>query len=484
MAIGVLIVTESQADREWLAELVSSLGHWPICPATSDQVVASPPADVALLDLDNFGADGWLDSLAACKSRNERMQVLALGTRSLEEAERLSRSHRVRTILPKPVDGAYLGEILNDIARSVRRREVSEALSRAQGEVHSFDRIITADEDFLEIIRTARRVAASDATSVLILGESGTGKELVARAIHGESRRSEGPFVEVNCAAIPSELLESELFGHEKGAFTDAHSQKMGLFQMADGGTIFLDEIGEMSAYLQAKLLKFLDSKKLRRVSGRDTIDVDARIVAATNRDLFVLTKQGHFREDLYYRLNVVQLHLPPLRSRRGDIALLAGHFADRFATQFNKGAVRISPGAQKALESYLWPGNVRELMNVLERAILLDHTGTIEAKALPISSDSANARIDLEHMNGLHIELPPEGVALELVERKLIEAALQSAQGNVTEAARLLRVGRGKLRTMIKRHGIRQDHDAPRGEKSAGWLVGATERNPLSESE
>jgi DNA-binding NtrC family response regulator len=217
MSIGVLIITESKADREWLAELVSSLGHWPICPATSDSLAASPPADVALLDLDNSGADGWLEALAACKSRNERMQVLALGTRSLEEAERLSRSLRVRTILPKPLDGAYLGEVLNDIAKTVRRREVSEALSRAHGEARSFDRIITADEDFLEIIRTARRVAASDATSVLILGESGTGKELVARAIHGESSRKDGPFVEVNCAAIPSELLESELFGHEKG---------------------------------------------------------------------------------------------------------------------------------------------------------------------------------------------------------------------------------------------------------------------------
>jgi two-component system response regulator AtoC len=470
VSIGVLIVTESKADREWLAELVSSLGHWPICPATSKSLDTSPPAEVALLDLDNSGANGWLESLAACKSQRERMQVLALGTRSLEEAERLSRSLRVRTILPKPLDETYLGEILNDIARSARRREASEALSRAHGEVRSFDRIITADEEFLEVIRTARRVAASDATSVLILGESGTGKELVARAIHGESRRKEGPFVEVNCAAIPSELLESELFGHEKGAFTDAHSQKMGLFQMADGGTIFLDEIGEMSSYLQAKLLKFLDSKKLRRVSGRETIDVDARIVAATNRDLFLLTKQGRFREDLYYRLNVVQLHLPPLRNRRGDIALLAGHFADRFAVKFNKGTVSIAPAAYRELESYPWPGNV-----------LLDRTGTIEQKSLPLSGGRGGARVDVERAGDLKIELPPDGVSLDLVERRLVEAALQSAQGNVTEAARLLRVGRGKLRTMIRRHGIKAAAVPAAGEKSPEWLVGATGANPLS---
>jgi transcriptional regulator with GAF, ATPase, and Fis domain len=290
--------------------------------------------------------------------------------------------------------------------------------------------------------------------------------------------------VEVNCAAIPSELLESELFGHEKGAFTDAHSQKMGLFQMADGGTIFLDEIGEMSGYLQAKLLKFLDGKKLRRVSGRETIDVDARIIAATNRDLLALTKQGVFRQDLFYRLNVVQLHLPPLRNREGDISALARHFVDHFAVKFNKGPVSVDPRVFKTLESYHWPGNVRELMNVIERAILLDRTGKIEPQDLPMGGTQDGSPIDLEHATDLRFALPPEGVPLALVEKRLVQAALEAANGNVMEAARLLRVGRGKLRALIKRHAVRVGEAKSSGEKATEWLVGATGSKSLYEDE
>ncbi len=482
MPIGVLIVTESAEDREWLADIVSSLGHWPICPLTSEMLEKCPRADAALLDLDSSESDGWLRGLSGCKARNDRMQVLALGTR--RDAEVLARDLRVRTVLPKPLDNAYLGKILDDISRSSHEREVREALSRARGERFTFDRIVGTDETFLEILGTARRVAASEATSVLILGESGTGKELIARAIHGESKRACGPFVEVNCAAIPSELLESELFGHEKGAFTDAHSQKMGLFQMADGGTIFLDEIGEMGGYLQAKLLKFLDSKKLRRVSGRETIDVDARIIAATNRDLLALTKQGVFRQDLYYRLNVVQLHLPPLRDREGDITALARHFVHHFAVKFNKGPVSVDPRVFKALESYPWPGNVRELMNVIERAILLDRTGKIEPQDLPIGGIQDGSPIDLEHATDLRFALPPEGVPLALVEKRLVQAALETANANVTEAARLLRVGRGKLRALIKRHAIRVGDAKSSGEKATEWLVGATGSKSLHEDE
>ncbi len=484
MAIGVLIVTESKNDRDRLADLVSSLGHWPICPSSPEELREAPPADAAVLDLDNFASSGWIEGIVRSKARHERMQVLALGARSLGESDGPARDLRVRTAIPKPLDKAYLGEVLSNIARSVRRREVGEAISRAQEEIHTFDKIVSEDESFMEVIRTARRVAASDATSVLILGESGTGKELIARAIHSDSRRKGGPFVEVNCAAIPSELLESELFGHEKGAFTDASRQKIGLFQMADGGTIFLDEIGEMSGYLQAKLLKFLDSKKLRRVSGRETIDVDARIAAATNRDLFSLTRQGRFRQDLYYRLNVVQLNVPPLRKRRGDIALLAEYFADRFAVKFNKGPVAISAQVFRLLESYQWPGNVRELQNVMERAVLLDTKGMIEPRDIPIADGTRDSEFDLELLTELRLTIPPEGIALSLVERKLVQAALESSDGNVTEAARLLRVGRGKLRTLIKRYGINVSERGADGGKTSEWLVGAAEHNYLSDSD
>lgn len=485
MAIGVLIISVAPEDRDSLAELVSSLDHWPICPTSPERLKASPPAEVALLDLDNCGTDGWMDGLAEFKSRHERMQILALGTRSLGEAEWLAKEYRVRTVIPKPVEREYLGRVLDDIARSVREREAREALSRAQGKAYSFNRIIGEDEGLQEVIRTARRVAASEATSVLILGESGTGKELIARAIHGESKRRDCPFIDVNCAAIPSQLLESELFGHEKGAFTDARSQKIGLFQMADSGTIFLDEIGEMSNYLQAKLLKFLDSKKLRRVSGRETIDVDARIVAATNRDLYLLSKQGKFRQDLYYRLNVVQLHIPPLRKRIGDIAILAHHFIEKFSAKFNKGGVTLDSKAQQTLESYPWPGNVRELENVIERAVLLDHKGYIEATDLPIASGLKDKELDPESLTEPRLTIPSEGISLESVERKLVEAALQAAKGNVTEAARLLKVGRGKLRTLIRRHAIEvKNYTWDSGEKPAQWLVGAIDPNSLPDIE
>jgi DNA-binding NtrC family response regulator len=475
MAIGVLIVSGSDADREWLAELVSSFGYWPICPSTAAAIKDAPPADAALLDLDFCNDDGWFDVLAECKTRHDRMQILALGTRSLSESERLARELRVRTVLPKPLDTGFLAEVLGNVARSTRERQAREAYTRVRGEASGFDRIIGSDPGFLEVVRMARKVAESEATSVLVLGESGTGKELIAHAIHAESKRRDGPFVEVNCAAIPSELLESELFGHEKGAFTDARQQKMGLFQMADGGTIFLDEIGEMSAYLQAKLLKFLDTKKLRRISGREVIDVDARIIAATNRDLALLTKQGSFREDLYYRLNVVQLHLPPLRERKEDIKPLARHFVEHFSAKLGKGRVALDPRATLALESYQWPGNVRELMNVLERAVLLTRTGLIGPKDLPITNSSESAVHRLESLTEPNVTLPPEGVALGLVEKKLIEAALDAAGGNVTEAARLLRIGRGKLRSKMKAHEIEVENGSNPGRKPSNWLVGAT---------
>ena len=474
MAIGILVVSGSSADREWLADLVSSFGYWPICPALAEAVGQAPPADAALVDLDSCGEDGWFDGLALRKAQDEKMQILALGTRSLSESERLSKELRVHTVLPKPLDTEFLAEILANIARSTRERQAREAYSRARGKAQAFDSIIGSAPAFVEVVDMARQVAASDATSVLILGESGTGKELIAHAIHAESKRRNGPFVEVNCAAIPSELLESELFGHERGAFTDAKREKMGLFQMADGGTIFLDEIGEMSFYLQAKLLRFLDTKQLRRVSGRRTIEVDARIIAATNRDLALHAKEGHFRQDLYYRLNVVQLHLPPLRARREDVAPLAHHFTEYFAAKLGKGRVEMAPGAIKALEKYQWPGNVRELMNVIERAVLLNATGLIRSKDLPVADSMQTGHARLGALADEDLELPAEGLPLSVVERKLIEAALDATRGNVTEAARLLHIGRGKLRTKMRQHGVEAERDPDSGRKPSKWLVGA----------
>jgi len=288
----------------------------------------------------------------------------------------------------------------------------------------------------------------------LILGESGVGKELFARAIHGESPRKAGPFMEVNCAAIPRELLESELFGHEKGAFTDATQMRVGLFEAAESGSVFLDEVGELPLNLQAKLLKFLDSKIVRRVGGNRDIPVDVRILAATNRDLIEEVRHGRFREDLYYRLNVVPISIPPLRDRSQDIVALAHLFVERVARKLGRTA-RLTAAAERDLLRYPWPGNVRELMNVVERAVLLARNEEIGPSelAVPRHGEGPDGRV-----GDLKIDVPAEGLSLHAVEKAVIEAALARAQGNVVEAARLLRIGRGSLRTKMRRHRLSRD--------------------------
>ena len=267
--------------------------------------------------------------------------------------------------------------------------------------------------------------------------------------------------MDVNCAAIPRELLESELFGHEKGAFTDATQTRVGLFEAAEGGSVFLDEIGELPLTLQAKLLKFLDSKIVRRVGGSRDIPVDVRILAATNRELIGEVKQGRFREDLYYRLNVVPIEIPPLRVREGDPVLLARLFVERVARKLGRTA-HLSADAEREIARYLWPGNVRELSNVIERAVLLARSEEIGPAELAVPHTSGES--GTEDLSGFNISIPPQGVSLPAVERAVIQAALDRADGNVVEAARLLKIGRGSLRSKMRRHGI----DRPR-ERRAG---------------
>jgi DNA-binding NtrC family response regulator len=282
---------------------------------------------------------------------------------------------------------------------------------------------------------------------VLITGESGTGKELVARALHEHSPRAQKPFIALNTTAIAAELLESELFGHERGAFTDARQQKRGLFETAGGGTIFLDEIGEMSPTLQAKLLRFLEEKTFKRVGGLSDLKVDVRVIAATHRNLTQSVREGKFREDLYYRLGVMPITLPPLRERTGDVALLVDHFVRAFNREFKKHVKSVAPAALKALDGYSWPGNVRELRNAVERAMLLaegdilgpDHFSMLAAPT-PITSG---------------FTLPLEGVNLEMLERDLVVQALQRAQGNQTQAAQLLGMNRDQIRYRLEKFGL-----------------------------
>jgi DNA-binding NtrC family response regulator len=297
-----------------------------------------------------------------------------------------------------------------------------------------------------------RRVAQSPGSTVLITGESGTGKDLVAKVIHYSSTRAARPFLNITCSALPETLLESELFGHERGAFTDARQQKRGLLEQADEGTVFLDEIGEMVPALQAKLLRVLEEKTFRRVGGSGDIEVDVRVIAATNRNLEDLVREGKFRDDLYYRLNVLRIELPPLRARAEDIPLLAQHFVEDFSREFKRPVRGLSQEAIDALSSYAWPGNVRELRNMIERAVLLSDADELR----PADFDSlAPARAAAAGSHG-PFDLPIGGVVLDDVERSLVVQALERAGGNRTRAAALLGLHRDQIRYRIEKFGLK----------------------------
>ncbi len=344
----------------------------------------------------------------------------------------------------KPID---LDEIKIIIKRALyiqklekENRQLAEELESKQ----KFEEIIGTSEKMEQIYRTVSRVAPTDAT-VLVVGESGTGKELIARAIHSLSPRSSKPFVTINCGAIPPNLLESELFGHEKGAFTDAHIQRKGRFEMAEGGTIFLDEIGELSLPLQVKILRFLQEKEIERVGGREPIYVDARVLAATNKALLEEVKLKTFREDLYYRLSVITINLPSLKERGQDILLLAHTFLSRFSAEYNKSKLTFSPAAERALLAYPWPGNVRELENKVKRAVILSLGNKITPYDLGLEQESGGKRPTLQELR-------------EQVESQFIQETLQRHQGNVTNAAKELGVSRTTLYDIMEKYKIKRE--------------------------
>jgi transcriptional regulator with PAS, ATPase and Fis domain len=308
-----------------------------------------------------------------------------------------------------------------------------------------------------EIYEMIRRIAVGESTTVLIEGESGTGKDVVANLIHQNSPRRDHAFLEINCASLPEELLESELFGHEKGAFTDAVNQKRGLLELAHRGTLFLDEIGEMSSKIQVKLLRVLEKMSFRRVGGVKDIQVDVRIVSATNRNLRKCVDEGSFREDLYYRLKVIPLLIPPLRERPEDITILAEHFLDGFSRRFHKGFRGISDEAKKVLVGYPWPGNIRELKNMMERIALLEDGEEMQAHQIPIAGLERTDEEDLVEQIASVLEsvIPEDGIdyesLVEGLERSLIEKAFRVANGNQSQTAKLLNINRDKLRYRMK---------------------------------
>jgi transcriptional regulator with PAS, ATPase and Fis domain len=314
------------------------------------------------------------------------------------------------------------------------------------------------------------KVAASEATTILVQGESGTGKDLVAKAIHYRSRRAERPFVAINCSAIPETLMEAELFGHEKGAFTDAKAMKKGLFEVADGGTLFLDEIGELSPLLQAKLLRVLEDQVIRRVGGVRDIQVEVRVIAASNRDIEREVREGRFRQDLYYRLAIISIFLPTLRERKEDVLPLVDFFLAHYNRKFRKSVQGISEDTRRLLQNYDWPGNVRELKNALERAMILEEGNLLKPDDLPFSvasgrgspvltDRSAGTPVESQPAPGKRrlppLSIPEGGTSLEDVEHALVELALQQSHGNQIKAAKLLSISRDALRYKMKKFGL-----------------------------
>jgi DNA-binding NtrC family response regulator len=351
----------------------------------------------------------------------------------------------------------YLNKPFNQDELAVRISKALES-SRLQREVRTWrtrqrerygpSAILGRSAAMEMVCRLVDKIGRSAATTVLITGESGTGKDLMAKAIHYASDRAARPFMNITCTALPETLLESELMGHEQGSFTDAKSSKQGLFELADGGTIFLDEIGDMGVALQSKLLRFLQEKTFRRVGGVKDIHVDVRVIAATNRDLDKAVAEGRFREDLYYRLKVIPVHLPPLRARTEDIPVLAGHFIAMFNKEFKKNTRGLTEDAVRRLVAYSWPGNVRELRNVIERAMILENKEYLGVDDLP-SEILDNARVG---GNGCPFHLPDGGYALESIEREMVRQALEQTHGNQTRAARLLDISRDALRYKMKK--------------------------------
>jgi transcriptional regulator with PAS, ATPase and Fis domain len=312
---------------------------------------------------------------------------------------------------------------------------------------YRFESIIGSSEKMKEVLDLAGRVAVSDA-SLMITGESGTGKELLARGVHFNSRRAEGPFVAVNCAAIPEALIESELFGHVRGAFTGAVKDKEGKFELADGGTLFLDEIGDLRIDMQAKILRALQEREVDRVGGGRPVSVDVRVIAATNKDIERAVKEGAFREDLYYRLNVITLFIPPLRERKEDIPLLISHFLKKFNKDFD---VRVDSGALSVLMAYGWPGNVRELENVIERASVLKRGALVTRDELPEKLKKEKPGVE-----DIILNLPEQGISLEDLEKNLIVKALDKHRGNQTRAAEYLGITRPTLIYRMEKFGLK----------------------------
>ena len=445
----VLVVDDDTAHRTMLRTLV---GDWGYAIVEADDgeaaidAVRARPIDLVLMDIRMVRVSG-IEALEQIKAINPAIPIVLMTAYASVEMAVDALKKGAYDYLLKPLDFDKLRLTLERALEHIRLTAENRQLKRQLEDGFQRSDIIGSSPAMVRMMETVAQVAVSEAT-VMVTGESGTGKELVAAAIHHNSPRKEGPFVKVNCAAITETLLESELFGHEKGAFTGADRRKAGRFIQADGGSLFLDEVGEMPVSMQVKLLRVIQERELTRVGGEQVIPVDVRLIVATNQDLTQMVKAGTFREDLYYRLNVVELKTPPLRERREDIPLLAAYFLTRFAEKNRKSVERFSPRSMDLLIRHPWPGNVRELMNTIERAVVLARTTCLDESDFT----ALTARLH-EADKALSSSTFPADIPLERIEREAIVNTLASADGNKSEAARRLGITRKTLREKLKKY-------------------------------
>jgi two-component system, NtrC family, response regulator AtoC len=457
MRTGKILIVEDEKLIRWsLTERLRQEGYETSeaeSGAVARGILKSAPIDLVILDYRLPDTDG----LALLKELRESfpdMPVILITAYSSVEGAVQAMKLGAFDYIHKPFDIDELTLAVEKGLENTRLRREVRWLKESQARQFGDTRIIGQSPRMRDVFHIVERVAGTDATTVLLRGESGTGKGLVARAIHQGSKRRDRPFMMVSCTALQETLLESELMGHEKGAFTDAKDQKKGLFELADGGTIFLDEIGDIPPAMQAKLLHVLEDKTFKRVGGVRDIAVDVRVIAATNKDLEKAVLQGVFREDLYYRLKIIPIELPPLRDRDGDIPLLTQVFLDHFNREFGKSVPGITDRALKLLGDYHWPGNVRELRNIVERAILLGQGEMLDVNDLPSEIRDRGAKTP-RRAEGV-LTLPPGGVVLEELERDLVRQALERSGGNQSRAARLLGLNRDQIRYRIEKFGMR----------------------------
>jgi DNA-binding NtrC family response regulator len=444
----ILVVDDDPDILGLLCDRLELMGFEVVSASDGIQALAelrkeAPPLTILDLQMPRLSGMEVLQAI-----RREGLETTVIVVTAWGTAERAVEAMRAGAydFIPKPLDPAHLEVVIN---KALERDTLLEENRLLQGELEHLDRPLIGQSQLIQgLIRTAQQAAASNAT-ILLRGESGTGKEILARAVHRWSERRSRPLVVVNCVALSEELLESELFGHEKGAFTGAHQRKRGKVELAHGGTLFLDEVGDIRPALQAKLLRLLQEQEFERVGGTEPIRVDVRFIAATNTDLERAMKGGAFRQDLYYRLNVVSLNLPPLRQRKEDIENLSRHFVHKFSAELKRPRKSISPAALALLTRYDWPGNVRELENAIERAVVLSTSAEIEPHDLPISAAESE-----NYSDG-----PPEGSYHQSVldfKREFLRSALAQAGGNQTRAAEALGLQRTYLSRLLKDLGVR----------------------------